>query len=229
VTPRPLLLLGAGGLAREVLAAARVRPDWWLPVGCLDDDPARHGGDVDGIPVLGPTAMARDYPEAAMLACVASPHRPGARIDLVRRLGLPPETFVTLVHPASSIPRGTELGPGTVVLAGTVVTAPQRIGAHVLLMPHCLLTHDDEVADGATLAGRATLAGAVRVGEGAYLGAGALVREQVRIGARAVVGMGSVVLRDVPAGQTWVGHPARPLTRAETTLPQQAHPVEARQ
>ena len=37
------------------------------------------------------------------------------------------------------------------------------------------------------------------------------LREGVRIGADATVGMGSVVLDDVPAGQTWVGVPARPI------------------
>jgi len=38
-----------------------------------------------------------------------------------------------------------------------------------------------------------------------------MVREGLRIGEAALVGMGSVVLHDVPARQTWVGQPARPL------------------
>jgi acyl-[acyl carrier protein]--UDP-N-acetylglucosamine O-acyltransferase len=97
------------------------------------------------------------------------------------------------------------------VFACAVITAPQRVGRFVLAMPHVLLTHDDSVADGVTLAGRAALAGGVRVGECAYIGSGALVREGLRIGAKALVGMGSVVLRDVPAGETWAGTPARRL------------------
>ncbi|NUT96546.1 MAG: acetyltransferase, partial [Saccharothrix sp.] len=40
MTPRPLLLVGGGGLAREVLAAVRLLPEEWKPVGALDDDPA---------------------------------------------------------------------------------------------------------------------------------------------------------------------------------------------
>lgn len=211
MTARPLLLLGAGGLARETLAVIRVLPEAWRPIGVLDDDPARHGSDVDGVPVLGPTDLVHDHPDAAVVPCVASPHRPAARLRLTDRLRLPAERWASIVHPGASIADGTVLGEGAIVLAGVVVTAPITVGRFLMAMPHVLLTHDDEVRDGVTLAGRATLAGGVRVGRGAYVGQGALVREQVVIGDEAVIGMGSVVLADVPDGQTWAGVPARKL------------------
>jgi sugar O-acyltransferase (sialic acid O-acetyltransferase NeuD family) len=215
VTARPaLLLVGAGGLARETLAAVRslagTGPDWDV-LGVLDDDPAREGTQVDGVPVIGPVAAAHDHPDARLVVCIGSARRRAGRRELVARLGLPDERYATVVHPAASLAPGTEVGAGTVLLAGCVVTAPQRIGRHVVAMPQVLLTHDDEVADFVTMAGRVALAGGVRVGEAAYLGAGALVREWLTIGAEAVVGMGSVVLGDVPAGETWAGVPARPL------------------
>lgn len=209
---RPLLLLGAGGLAREVLAAVRAAGDQWKVLGALDDNPARHGADLDGVPVLGGMELVYEHEEAAALACVASPRDPAARVRLVHRLALPAERWATVVHPAASVAAGASLGEGTVLLAGVVITAPQRVGRHVLAMPHVLITHDDQVGDFVTLAGRVALAGGVVVGSGAYLGAGALVREGVRIGEGALVGMGSVVLADVPAGQTWAGVPARRLS-----------------
>ncbi|MDX6465559.1 MAG: hypothetical protein QOI27_599 [Gaiellaceae bacterium] len=45
----------------------------------------------------------------------------------------------------------------------------------------------------------------------ASLGSGAIVLGGVRIGAGALVGAGAVVTRDVPAGATVVGSPARPV------------------
>lgn len=208
MTARPLLLLGAGGLARETLAAVRALPDVWRPVGVLDDDPARHGGDVDGVPVLGGTDHAHDQPDAAVVPCVASPARPAARLRLTERLGLPCDRWASVVHPAAQLAPGTVLGEGSIVLANAVVTAPITIGPYFMAMPHVLLTHDDEIGAGVTMAGRATLGGGVRVGSTAYLGQGCLVREHVVIGDGAVIGMGSVVLTDVPDGQTWVGVPA---------------------
>ena len=207
---RPLLLVGAGGFARETAAAAAFCPEWTV-LGLCDDDPARHGTTVDGLPVLGPAEVVHEYPTTAVLLCTGSPRNFARRAALAARLALPPERYGTLAHPAAAVARGTVLGPGTVLLAGVVVTSPQRIGAHVAAMPQVVLTHDDEVGDFVTLASRVALGGGVVVEPGAYLGAGALVREGLTIGAGALVGMGSVVLADVPAGEVWAGNPARPV------------------
>src|ERR1700730_3662455 len=209
MTPRPLLLVGGGGLAREVLAAVRLMPKKWNPIGALDDDPSRHGADLDGVAVLGGSDLVGEFTDAAVVACVANARGPADRLGVVRRLDLPDDRWATVVHPAACVAEGSVLGPGTVLLAGTVVTAPLRIGAHVVAMPHVLITHDDEIADGVTFAGGASLGGAVTIGECAYFGQGSLVREMLSIGAGAIVGMGSVVLQNVPAGEVWAGVPAR--------------------
>jgi maltose O-acetyltransferase len=46
-----------------------------------------------------------------------------------------------------------------------------------------------------------------------FIGLGALISNRVTVGAGAIVGAGAVVLRDVAAGETVVGNPAKPLTR----------------
>ena len=208
--PQPLLLVGSGGFARETAATVRQLSQWAL-LGFCDDDPSRHGTEVDGIPVLGPAELVHEQADAAVVLCVASSLRPASRVTLAERLGLPPERYATLVHPTSSVAPGAELGSGTVLLAGAVITAPQRVGSHVAVMPLTVLTHDDEVGDFATFATSVALGGSVTIGRAAYLGAGALVRENCTVGAGALVGMGSVVLDDVPPGQVWVGNPARRL------------------
>ncbi len=54
-----------------------------------------------------------------------------------------------------------------------------------------------------------------RVEDGASIGSGATILCGVTIGAGAMIGAGSVVTRDVPAGQTWAGNPARQLGKGE--------------
>jgi len=45
---------------------------------------------------------------------------------------------------------------------------------------------------------------------GASIGMGALIGPGLTIGEGAIIGMGAVVTRNVPAGETWAGNPARP-------------------
>jgi sugar O-acyltransferase (sialic acid O-acetyltransferase NeuD family) len=210
----PLLLIGAGGFARETLelvrAVNRATPTWEV-VGLLDDDAGMHGRRIGGVEVIGPSAVARDHADALVTLCVASPDDPLRRLRLAARLHLPPERFATLVHPAAVVPESGSIGPGTVLHATAVVTADVALGAHVAVMPAVVLTHDDAVGDGVTFGAGARIAGGVTIDRGAYVGAGALIRENVTVGGGAVIGMGAVVTRPVPAGEVWAGVPARRL------------------
>lgn len=54
----------------------------------------------------------------------------------------------------------------------------------------------------------------VTIGANVWIGGGAIVLPGVRIGDDAIVGAGSVVSRDVPAGATVVGNPARVVSKS---------------
>ena len=219
---RDLVIVGAGGFARETAAAAGPA---WNVVGFLDDDPALHGTIRSGLPILGPVGDAAAF-DAAIVVCVGNPRNYRARRQIVERLGLPAHRYATVIHPSVVIDAGSVVGPGSVLLAGTVLTADVTVGAHVAVMPHVVLTHDDMVGDYATVASGVRLGGGAVLQQGAYVGAGALVREGVTVGAWSLLGMGSVVLHDVPPGQIWAGNPARLLRETAVSEPPRAttHP-----
>jgi sugar O-acyltransferase (sialic acid O-acetyltransferase NeuD family) len=210
----PLLVIGGGGFAREALELIRavngVTPTWSV-IGVLDDDPSLHGQHIHGVQVIGSCDAVHDHPDAMVAACVASPGNPLGRLALMERLGLDPERYATLIHPAAVVPPSATLGAGSVIHAGTVLTADVTLGMHVAVMPAVVLTHDDRVGDGVTFGAGARVAGGVTIEAGAYIGSGALLREHVVVGSGAVVGMGAVVTQSIPPGEIWAGVPARQL------------------
>ena len=214
---RELLLVGAGGLAREAAEAVRatnaLRPTWRL-LGFLDDDSAKHGALIGGVPVLGGVDAVDSYPDAQVLLCPGRPDNYIVRSLLADRLSLGDDRYATVVHPSATVGTTCVVGAGSVLLAHVDLTADVVVGRHVVVMPHVVLTHDVEIHDLATLASGARLGGGCHVGRGAYIGSGVCMRERITIGEWAMVGMGSVVTRDVPAERLWFGAPARDVSGA---------------
>jgi sugar O-acyltransferase (sialic acid O-acetyltransferase NeuD family) len=204
---RDLILVGASGLAREVMSASQSA---YRVVGVVDDDASLHGTELSGVAVRGGIAHATEY-DAALLLCIGSGAGRRSVAARLAALGVHSDRFATVIDDSVHVPQSSRVGAGSILLAHVSLTADVAVGHHVVIMPNVTLTHDDRLDDFVTITAGVSLGGSVAVGEAAYLGMNASVRQDVRVGAGSTVGMGSVVLGDVPAGETWVGVPARPI------------------
>ena len=95
--------------------------------------------------------------------------------------------------------------------AGTI--DPTEIGARTWLMKKVHVGHDARIGDDCEIAPLVSIGGWVLIGNRVKVGQGAVFKPRVTVGDDAVIGCGAVVIRDVPAGETWAGNPAKPVTR----------------
>lgn len=211
--PLELVIIGAGGHAREVVSYVRDLQRAGAAVellGALDD--GRPAGPWLDTEVLGPVAalpeLNAQHPSLRWLTAFGSNQ---VRRDVVGRVealapGLPPWT---LIHPTAYVGHDSVIGAGTLLAPGVVVTSGVSIGRHVIVNARASISHDCVIDDLVNVNPAATVCGTVRLGLGACIGAGATVIERRSVGGWAVVGAGAVVVRDVPGDVTAVGVPAR--------------------
>lgn len=211
----PLVIVGAGGFGRETadvveaINAASNDPVWDL-VGVVDDSPSEINvarlADR-GISHLGGTDDL--IAQAERPRYVVGIGSPRVRKLLADRLDAAGFSAATLVHPDASIGSQCSVGEGTVVLAGARVTTNVRLGRHVHLNPNVTVGHDTELHDFVSMNPASSMSGDCIVEEGALIGVGAVVLNQLRVGAGALVGGSACVVKDVDAGLTVKGVPAR--------------------
>jgi sugar O-acyltransferase (sialic acid O-acetyltransferase NeuD family) len=210
-----LLIIGAGGFGREVLAWARdaaAANSEWSVGGFLDANASALDNYRVGAGIVGNPETYQPQPGDCFVCAVGDP---AAKLRLCRALQQRGGEFITLVHPTALVGPDSTLGVGTILCPQAVVTCNVTVGSFVSLNVQALVGHDAVIGDGCTLNGHSEVDGFARLEEGAFLGAHAVVMPGAKVGAYARVGAGSVVLRKVAAQTTVMGVPAKKVWSAD--------------
>lgn len=109
-----------------------------------------------------------------------------------------------------------EIGEGAIFSPFTTLTSNIIIGSHFHLNIGSYVEHDCIIGDFVTFGPGVKCNGNVHIHDHAYIGSGAIIKQGTpdqprRIGKGAIIGMGAVVTKDIEAGETVVGNPARPV------------------
>lgn len=213
-----IVILGAGGLAREVYWVFcdlnSKSEGGWQVLGFIDENPANWGQSLCGILILGDFQWfeTADKNELKTICAVGSPEARKTMVEKAERIGL---SFCTIIHPSVQLSRYVEIGVGTVITAGCILTTQIKIGNHIYLNLDTTVGHDVIIEDFVNVNPGCHISGNVTLREGADLGTGAVVLQGITIGKWSVVGAGAVVIEDIPDNVVVAGVPARVIKHKE--------------
>lgn len=204
---KPLLIVGAGGSAREVawLAARTTR---WNVLAFVEDTP--HSPALNGIPILNFEDASDRFPETKVVVAVGSTKGRKLLRERCKSLGF---RDATLIDPSAIVGDRVDIGPGSVICAGAIVTVDCRIGEAVQINVRSTISHNDDLGDYVTVSPGVNIAGWVTVKPGAFLGVGSRIIDgkpdnRLVIGEWATVAGGACVIRNVEDGAMVAGVPA---------------------
>lgn len=212
---KPLVIVGAGGLGREVawlVADINHKKPEWDFIGFVDD--GVQGNTVEGYPVLG--LVEHLFNMSADIWTVVAIANSRVRMKFVRQIQGQRRKLATLVHPSVSMSDYVKIGAGSIICSGAIITTNVSLGQAAIINLGCFIGHDTELQDYVSLMPAANLAGEVRVGEGCYFGLNSCVINRTFIGEWSVIGAGATVVDDIPAYSVAVGVPARVIKKVRS-------------
>lgn len=203
---------GAGGAGRGIMPLLRAQ---YPKARCVFIDDGLNSNTINGQDVLDWQSF-NNCP-TAKTACIAV-----ANSQLREKLAKTcAENEIPLIEARAEnvvIMDDVIIGEGACLSPFVTLTSNIRIGRCFHANLYSYVEHDARIGDFVTFAPGVKCNGNVEIHDHAYIGSGAVLRHgkpdrPLVIGEGAIVGMGAIVTRDVPAGTTVIGNPARKLIK----------------
>ena len=207
-----VVILGAGGFAREVLSFLKLTNNYKI-VGFTDANPLLKGKFINDFPVLGDDNVLKNLIKKNVSLAFVAVGKSGIREVLFKKicdLGFKP---LNVIHPSAVISPNVSLGQGIIIYPNATINTNVCIGNSVLINSNASIGHDVKIEDFVNICPGVNISGTVKIGESAFLGIGCSVLENVVIGHKAIIGGGALVSKNVLPETTVVGIPARSIIK----------------
>lgn len=204
-----LVIIGAGGFGREVLAWAgqsvQVGRDWEIK-GFIDDNLDALAKRPSPGKLLGKIADHQPAVDEVFICALGVPAVKRKISELILARG---GKFTRVIHRSAVLGHEVELADGVILCPNAVVSANNRLGRGVVVNLNSTVDHDAEVGDWTQINCHCDLTGGVIVGREVWFGSHVAIAPGVRVGDEAYLGTGTVIFRDVEPKAKMFGVPAR--------------------
>lgn len=203
---RELIIVGAGGLGRELLTYVEFDNPIFSFKGFLDDrinilDKTPRSPGIIGTP----DTFVPSKNQVFMVAIGKPKDRERYTINLRNQA----VDFAHLVHPLAHVSDNLRIGAGTILGPRVGVSVDVRIGSFSFIQEYTVLGHDVQIGDWCQINSHCTLAGNCQIGNYVEIGPNCVITSGAVLEDGVSVAPGSVVYGRIKSGMTVLGNPAR--------------------
>ena len=206
-----LIIIGGGGMGKEIFYTAQHSIGYGVDFdikGFLDDNIHSLDGFHGYPPVLNTIHGYQPEPDDVFTCSIGDVHTKRKLCELIASKGV---KFQTLIHKDCQLRENVIIGKGTIIDSFAIIGSDAVIGDNCLIQAYSVIAHDCYVGNYSSIDVRALMVGGVKVGNRVTIHTNAVVSHKVVLEDDSTVAAMSFVIRNVKAGTTVMGNPAKRL------------------
>ena len=213
-----VVIVGAGGHAKEIAYLIeeinRYKKTWNL-LGFIERDNSNKDAYNGNYQVIGDENYLVNSKIKNAVIAIGTPNIVQKIHQRISNLNTNLK-FPNIIHPDISKKMSrNQIGAGNIICEGNIFTTDISIGSFNCFNRACNISHDCVIEDYCIINPGVNISGGVKLRSNCLIGTGATILQYLEIGKGATVGAGSLAARDVEAGTTVVGVPARVARKKE--------------
>jgi len=217
---KDIVIIGAGGLAREVKYVIndinKIKLTYNF-IGYIISDLKKLGEYDSKDEVIGDFSWFKGKDNK--LICVAiGIGNPKVRINISKLLinKFPYLEFPPIIHPSVKYDEHScEINQGVIICASTILTVNVIIKEFSFINLLCAVGHEAVIGKGTVINSLTQISGGVKLGEGVLIGANSIILQYIDIGDYSIVGAGACLTKSIPDNVVAFGVPAKVVKKFE--------------
>ena len=177
-------------------------------LGFVDSDPAKHGREFYGIPVIGnfESCLNFDKQKIQVINTIAGSIK--AREQTTQWFLEKEFQFTNIVHPSVNL-KHCKIGTGNLVYENATIHPYVTIGNHCVVSSNSGIAHESVLHDYCFIGPASYICGKVIIEDRVFIGVGAHILPRLKLKSHCTVAAGALVTKSIDADKRVCGIPAR--------------------